>query len=297
MKKLILALLTLGIFACQTETENSETPSDNNSLSNAELEKLKEENMDLKHQIMVKDSMYNYYASYMNEIKYNLALIQGEQKKIFDMKNNPEGLSAENPDLIAEIQTLGKLLNDNKSKIAKLQSEIKNNKSTINNNNAQMSAFEEMILTLSEEVEAKNMEIFQLQQELENIDAAFGELFDAFQEKSEKLETVQIALNTAYFAYGTKSELVDNKVITTEGGVLGIGKNNELAQDFNKDYFTEVNINDLDEIPLGFKKVEMITTHPSNSYELKGDGTIEKLIIKDPKNFWSVSKYLVMVVK
>ncbi len=290
MKKLILALLTIGIFACQPETENSETPSDNNSLSNAELEKLKEENMDLKHQIMVKDSMYNYYASYMNEIKYNLALIQGEQKKIFDMKNNPEGLNAENPDLIAEIQTLGKLLNDNKSKISKLKSEIKNN-------NTQMSAFEEMILTLSEEVEAKNMEIFQLQQELENIDAAFGELFDAFQEKSEKLETFQIALNTAYFAYGTKTELIDNKVITTEGGVLGIGKNNELAPDFNKDYFTEVNINDLNEIPLGFKKVEMITTHPSNSYELKGEGTIEKLIIKDPKNFWSVSKYLVMVVK
>ncbi len=290
MKKLILALLTLGLFSCQPETENSETPSDNNSLSNAELEKLKEENMDLKHQIMVKDSMYNYYASYMNEIKENLDLIQGKQKVVFDMKNNPESLSAENPDLIAEIQTLGKLLNDNKSKISKLKSEIKNN-------NAQMSAFEEMILTLSEEVEAKNMEIFQLQQELENIDAAFGELFDAFQEKSEKLETVQIALNTAYFAYGTKTELIDNKVITTEGGVLGIGKNNELAPDFNKDYFTEVNINDLNEIPLGFKKVEMITTHPSNSYELKGDGTIEKLIIKDPKNFWSVSKYLVMVVK
>ena len=188
MKKLILALLTIGLFSCQPEAENTDAPSDNNSLSNAELEKLKEENIDLKHQIMVKDSLYNYYASYMNEIKYNLALIQGEQKKIFDLKNNPEGLSADNPDLIAEIQTLGKLLSDNKSKIAKLQSEIKNNKNTIDNNNMQMSAFEEMILTLSEEVEAKNMEIFQLQQELENIDAAFGELFEAFQEKSEKLD-------------------------------------------------------------------------------------------------------------
>ena len=155
--------------------------------------------MDLKHQILVKDSMYNYYAAYMNDIKANLDLIQGKQKTIFDKQANPEMLSAEDPNLILDIENLGKLLNDNKSKIAKLKAEIKNN-------NTQMGAFEEMIITLSEEVEAKNMEIYQLQQDLENVDAAFGELFVAFQEKSADLENVTLALNTAFYAYGTKKE-------------------------------------------------------------------------------------------
>ena len=291
MKKIFIAFITLiAISSCQTEETNSEAGRGNNSIANAELDQLKEENIDLKHQIMVKDSMYNYYAAYMNDIKANLDLIQGKQKNIFDKQANPEMLSAEDPNLIADIQNLGALLIENKSKIAKLKSEIKNNKT-------QMGAFEEMILTLSEEVEAKNMEIFQLQQDLENVDAAFGELFVAYQEKSADLENVTLALNTAFYSYGTKKELIDNKVITTEGGVLGIGKNNELAADFNKDYFTEVNINDLKEIPLGFAKVEMTTKHPSASYKLVGEGTIEKLVIKDPKAFWSISKYLVMVVK
>ena len=283
-------MMTLAFISCQPEEGKTEGAGSNNSIDNAELTQLKEENIDLKHQIMVKDSMYNYYAAYMNDIKSNLELIQGKQKTIFDKQANPEMLSAADPNLIADIENLGKLLNDNKSKIAKLKAEIKNN-------NTQMGAFEEMIITLSEEVEAKNMEVFQLQQDLENVDAAFGELFVAFQEKSANLDNVTIALNTAYYSYGTKKELIANKVITTEGGVLGMGKNNELADNFNRDYFTEVNINDLTEIPLGFDKVEMTTTHPKSSYQLVEGDNITKLVIKDPKAFWSVSKYLVMVVK
>ncbi len=293
MKKYLIILLSVGLMACQQETDNtSETPGEGNTINNKELDDLKAENMDLKHQIAVKDSMYNYYAAYMNDIRTNLDLIQGKQKNLFDKTANPEMLSASDPNIVEDIQELGKLLNDNQAKIAKLKAEIKNN-------NTQMNAFEEMIISLSEEVEMKNMEIFQLQQEMENMDAAFGELFEAFKEKSETLETTTNELNTAYFAYGTKKELVNNNVITTEGGFIGIGKNKELADDFNQDYFTEVNIMDLQEIPLAFDKVEMVTTHPSGSYEFQmtDENSVNKLIINDPKAFWSVSKYLVMVVK
>lgn len=293
MKKYFIILLSIGLIACQPDGENSgENSSSNNTIENKELDDLKNENLNLKHQLAVKDSLYNYYAAYMNDIRSNLDLIQGKQKNLFDKTANPEMLSATDPNIVTDIQELGKLLNDNQSKIAKLKAEIKNN-------NSQMNAFEEMIISLSEEVEMKNMEIFQLQQEMENMDAAFGELFEAFKETNETLETTTNELNTAYFAYGTKTELIENNVITTEGGFIGLGKNKELADNFNKGYFTEVNIMDLNEVPLGFDKVEMVTTHPSGSYELKSgnDGQISKLIINDPKTFWSVSKYLVMVVK
>lgn len=293
MKKLLIGIIAFSLFSCQPEGDGAnEGNNGNNSIDNKEVDDLKAENLDLKHQLMVKDSMYNYYAAYMNDIRTNLDLIQGKQASLFDKKANPEMLSATDPNIVQDIQALGQLLNENQSKIAKLKAEIKNN-------NTQMGAFEEMIISLSEEVEAKNMEIFQLQQELENMDAAFGELFEAFKETNEVLETTTNELNTAYFAYGSKSELIENKVITTEGGLLGIGKNKELASDFNKDYFTEVNILDLKEIPLGFKNVELITSHPSSSYQMitKNDGSVAKLMINDPKSFWSVSKYLVMVVK
>jgi hypothetical protein len=43
--------------------------------------------------------------------------------------------------------------------------------------------------------------------------------------------------------------------------------------------------------------VDILTTHPKTAYKLRGDKTIEKLEITNPKDFWSVSKYLVLVVE
>jgi len=181
-------------------------------------------------------------------------------------------------------------MSENENKIARLKSELKNA-------DFQMGEFEEMIMSLTEEVEMKNMEIFQLQQELENLDGAFSELFDAFEKQTEEFDAIKDEMNTAYFTYGSKSELQENGVITKEGGFIGIGKINKLKDDFNKTYFTEVKISDLSEIPLGVKKVDIITTHSSDSYELVGEDPVEKLVIKDGAKFWGTSKYLVIVVK
>ena len=179
---------------------------------------------------------------------------------------------------------------DNQSKISTLKSNVKDA-------GVKMDGLDEMIMSLTEDVDEKNMEIFQLQQELENVDAAFAELFEAYTDKATMLNDANIKLNTAFYTVGTKSELLDNKVIAKEGGVLGVGATKELKDDFNKSYFTEVAIDAIAEIPLGSKKVELVTTHPSSSYKLVGENPIEKLVITNSEEFWSVSKYLVILVK
>ena len=181
-------------------------------------------------------------------------------------------------------------MSENENKIAQLKSALKNS-------NYQMDEFEEMIMSLTEDVEMKNREIFQLQQELENLDGAFSELFVAFEEQTEELAMIKGEMNNAYFTFGSKSELTDNGVISKEGGFIGIGKISKLKDDFNKTYFTEVKISELTEIPLGVKKADIVTSHPSDSYELIGEDPIEKIVIKDAAAFWGVSKYLVVVVK
>ena len=232
----------------------------------------------------------NSYFSYVNEIRENLQMITKEQDLIINLQGSPEVISVDNIDLIQELKTLGALMSENENKIARLKSALKNS-------DYQMGEFEEMIMSLTEEVEMKNMEIFQLQQELENLDGAFSELFEAFEKQTEEFDAIKDELNTAYFTYGSKSELTDNGVITKEGGFIGIGKINKLKDDFNKTYFTEVKISELNEIPLGVKKADIITTHPSDSYELIGEDPIEKIVITDAAKFWGASKYLVVVVK
>ena len=261
-----------------------------NGAVNTGVEDKNNEILLLKKKLAENDSTMNSYFSYVNEIRENLHMISKEQGLILNLQGNPEVISVDNIDLIEELKTLGALMAENENKIEQLKAALKNA-------DYQMGEFEEMIMSLTEEVEMKNREIFQLQEELENLDGAFSELFVAFEKQTEEFDTIKDELNTAYFTYGSKSELTDNGVITKEGGFIGMGKINKLKDDFNKAYFTEVKISELIEIPLGVKKADIITTHPSDSYELIGDDPIEKIVIKDAAKFWGASKYLVVVVK
>ena len=98
------------------------------------------------------------------------------------------------------------------------------------------------------------------------------------------------ALNAAWFVFGTKSELKDQKILE-KGDVL-------KSADFNKDYFTQIDIRTDKEIKLYSKRAELLTTHPVGSYELVKDAKGQlTLKITNPTEFWSVSRYLVIQVK
>ncbi len=290
VKKYIwIGALSVAFVACQNE-EGATTIGGNNSENSGEVEQLKAENESLKVELAEKDSTITNYIGYINEIRSNLHLIKDKQRFIINKKANSESLQADDASLVEEIKMLGQLMAENQTKIKQLKSNVKDA-------NLKMDGLDEMILSLTEDVDEKNMEIFQLQQELENVDAAFAELFEAYTDKTAMLNEANAKLNAAYYTVGTKSELLENGVISKEGGVLGIGTSKELKSDFNKSYFTEVSIDAVNEIPLGVKKVDVITTHPSTSYELIGEDPVEKLVIKNTEEFWSVSKYLVVLVK
>ena len=68
--------------------------------------------------------------------------------------------------------------------------------------------------------------------------------------------------------------------------------------DFNKDYFTPIDIRYDKEIKLYSKNAKVLTTHPAGSYALEKDSNGQyEIHITNPTKFWSVSKYLVVQVK
>lgn len=114
--------------------------------------------------------------------------------------------------------------------------------------------------------------------------------------KSKTVAEQDKALNAAWFVFGTKKELKDQKILTN----TGLFKKGEVMQDadINKDYFTQVDIRTTKEIKLYSKDAEILTTHPSGSYSMEKDDKSQlTLKITNPKDFWSVSKYLVIQVK
>jgi chromosome segregation ATPase len=157
---------------------------------------------------------------------------------------------------------------------------------------------------LQTQVEEQNYRIQELQASLAEKDSTIiaqiihidslnknvGKLSEQNAQQSTTLAQQDKQLNTAWFVYGTKAELKEQ----------GILKDGEVLKDrqFNKDYFTEIDIRNIKDIKTYSKSARILTTHPEDSYLLTRDGNGEyELHISNPSRFWSVSKYLVMQVK
>ena len=271
----------------------------NDSELQAQLETMKQENEDLKiqnEQISEKDVLITEYSQFILDVQSNLDQIRKRENTVLLPKSG-DGI-VQTPEQIKEdLQQLGALLADNKKKIASM-------KLKLSNSSIQMDNLEKVIRTLSAKAEEREVKILGMKSELSDMGVAFDELMAAYEnnieviaDKNETIENQDNLLHTAYYTFGSKKELISNNVITAEGGFIGIGKTKTLKDDFNKDYFTKVNTTEIKEIPMGVNKVEIITIHPAGSYELVGEGKVEKIKILDGDKFWSVSKYLVVVTK
>jgi hypothetical protein len=271
----------------------------NDSELQAQLETMKQENEDLKiqnEQISEKDVLITEYSQFILDVQSNLDQIRKRENTVLLPKSG-DGI-VQTPEQIKEdLQQLGALLADNKKKIASM-------KLKLSNSSIQMDNLEKVIRTLSAKAEEREVKILGMKSELSDMGVAFDELMAAYENnievianKNETIENQDNLLHTAYYTFGSKKELISNNVITAEGGFIGIGKTKTLKDDFNKDYFTKVNTTEIKEIPMGVNKAEIITIHPAVSYELVGEGKVEKIKILDGDKFWSVSKYLVVVTK
>lgn len=290
MKKIALLFIsTLFLASCGgSETDLS-----------AELDKIKQENAELKletEQLSEKEALLNEYSQFILDIQNNLNSIR-DKESIVLLPNNGEGIQQSAESIKADLQQLGALLADNKKKIAGMNSKLKNS-------NGQMNQLEEVIRNLTKQAEEREVKILGMKGQLGDMNVAFDELMAAYENnlaviatKTEIIEEQDAELHTAYYAYGTKKELKDNNIITAEGGLVGLGTTKKLKDDFDKKYFTKINTKETKEITLGFKKADLVTTHPAGSYELVGNGKVEKIKILNPDKFWSVSKYLVIATK
>lgn len=163
---------------------------------------------------------------------------------------------------------------------------------------------EEMIENYNKQLEEKAQEIAALQAQLaekdktiaqqgEQINSLNENVNDLAQKNSEKASTIAAQdkeMHTAYYVFGTKKELREQHILN-RSDVLKSG-------DFNKDYFTRIDLRVTKTVKLYSKSAKIATNHPSGSYTLTKDAQGEYVLrITKPETFWSVSKYLVIIVK
>ena len=286
MRKIIF-LLPLFIIGCDAATENNE------------LTRLNEEKQALQDEVGRKDSIIYVIVQSFNDIEDNLQTIKEKQGLItLNTSGDIESETSRRERIINDMQIINEMMEANRKKMKdftwKINSLVKEQKSAT----IKMAQFQKMIDRLNSMLEAKDLEIATLKSDLLSMNMSLDSLALAFDIQSIVIEEQAMELNTGFFCYGTFKELEGKGVITKKGGFIGIGKTDQLKQDFNTDYFTQIDITETESIDLFSKKAKVLTSHPSASYELQGDeDSIEKLIILDPIKFWSASKYLVVVVE
>lgn len=275
---LLLLIATALFFSCN-----------NDELENR-ISDLQQDSLSAISELNGKEEEILTYISSLNEIQENLSQIK-EREKLMTTRFDKGGEFTPNmkEQILEDINLINSLLQENKDKMAALSSRLKKS-------NLKIAELEKMIEMLAIQVQEKDAQIADLQTKLAQANEQIKVLFEEYNLRLEEIGVQEDLLNTAYYCFGTSKELLANGVITKEGGFIGIGKTQKLADEFNKKYFTQVDITTINEIALAATKAKVVTNHPSSSYEIKGEKTADKIIIKDSEAFWSASKYLVVIV-
>ena len=281
MKKLFLASLCLAaLVGCQ----------DNKSKVDSAVTA---ERDSLNKVIAQKDNEINDIMSTFNQIEEGLREI-GQAEGRISVARDGEG--ANRTQRIAEnMQFIQQTMQQNRELIDKLRTQLRESsingeqlKKTIESLAMQLEEKDKQLQQLRAELDAKDIHIMDLDEKIANLNTNVSNLSSESAKKTETINAQDKQLHSAWFVFGTKKELKEQQILVN-------GK--VLQGNFNKEYFTKVDIRVDKEIKLYSRSAKMLTSHPSSSYTLQRDANKQYVLrITDPQLFWSTSKYLVVLV-
>lgn len=200
-----------------------------------------------------------------------------------------------------DIQMIYDLMVQNKEKITQLEAQLKSS-------GAKNANLNKLIAGLNKQIEIQAMEIERLNEvlaskdiEISNMSTAIRGLRSSVDSLSMEQRTVKNKLQSAteelergFYIIGSKKELKDKNIITSTG-LFSTKK--IMTGSYESEFFTQVNVTQLEEIPLLSKKAKVLSSHPTEAYALEADDSGNlTLVIKNKTDFWSVSRYLVVQV-
>ena len=290
MKKILLmlaAVLTLAV-GCDTKKEK-EQAKDNNTATIDSLRQALTQSQNESSDLIETLSQIQDGFDHINEAEGRVTV------------ENRQGERANKQAIMENMAFIQRTLKLNRELISNLQQQLR---TTSQSDARTKSKLEEMVANFTKQLEDKNKEIESLREELAKRDIQIAEQGEQIaslntnvsslsQQNEAKARTVAAQdkeLHTAYYVFGTKKELREQRILQ-RGDVL-------KSNDFNKDYFTRIDLRVTKTIRLYSKSAKLVTNHPAGSYSLEKDAQGQyTLRITDPQTFWSVSKYLVITVK
>lgn len=280
MKKLVIFIAAaLLLSSCVKDSE--------------EYKKLKAENDSLTAAKANKDKEINSYFKTLNDISDNFDKISSSEQLVTTEASH-EKISVDAAQRIKDnIQLMSDALQKSKEKIAILEQQVKKG----GRGYAEM---QKTIDRLTESMNEKALTIDSLKAELANkdrrifeLDKQVGVLSKDNKDKSDLIKKQSDEMSSVYYVFGTRRELKAQNIITKTGF---FSSTKVLQADFNKEFFVKDDLRTLKSIPVYNKKAKILTSHPLTSYTITTENGNKVIQIKDPVQFWSVSRYLVVEI-
>ncbi|MBQ9187143.1 MAG: hypothetical protein IJ144_04870 [Prevotella sp.] len=281
-KLLYLTLALLSLTACKQQGNDAKDVA------------LIQQRDSLNRIITQKDNEIDDMMSTMNDVVEGFRAINEAEDRVIVARMEESGSSSER--IRENMQFIQETMQQNRELINKLRNQLRQSsvkgeqlRRALDNLNRQMEEKDAQLAQLRAELEAKDVQIGELNTQVTNLSQDVTTLTEETTQKSQTIANQDKQLNTAWFVYGTKRELKAQHIL--ENGKL-------LHSNFNRDYFTKIDIRVDKEVRLYSRSAKVLTAHPASSYTLEQDANKQYILrITNPQLFWSASKYLVVLVK
>lgn len=245
-----------------------------------------------------RDSAMMELVKTLNLIDQNIEKISDREKQLKLNTDDVENRQTYRDKILEEIEEIYTIMQQNKDKIDQLNIKLAETRKRLNKTDKELKHANELIIqyqvmidNMTLKMNRKDEEIYMMKEELAKMDISLDSLKEEFVKQHEEM-------NVVYYAFGNRKELIYHKVINKSGGFIGLGKSMKISSDFNKEYFTQADAEELESIELFVKKATILSTHREGSYHFETkDEKIEKLVIDDKASFWEASKFLVIEVE
>lgn len=241
-----------------------------------------------------KENEINDMMATINDIEDGLREINAAEKRV-SVARQGEG-SNQKLRIRENMEFIQSTMAQNRELVKKLQQQLRESsfkgdqlRRTIENLTTQLEEKEKMLQQLRAELEQKDIHIAEQAERIEGLNKNVSSLVEETTQKQQTINIQDKQLHTAWYVFGTKRELKEQNILR-DGDVL--------RANFNKDYFTKIDIRIDKEIKLYSRSAKILTSHPASSYTLTQDANRQYVLrVTNPQQFWSTSKYLVVLVK
>ncbi|HQB27928.1 MAG TPA: hypothetical protein PLO29_03160 [Paludibacter sp.] len=243
------------------------------------------------------ESEYNAALDILNEVENGFAKIREVEGRIMlDVGDVEQSDKKGKALIVSQFEQLKNILEDNKNKINQLQRLSKKEstalKATIERLEKELAERTDLADSLQQVIAKKNIQIEGLTTDLKQAQTDLDQMSELSAQQQDLLKSQETGMNEVWYVIDKLTNLKANSIVNSHGLFK---PKTILDKSFDKSMFTKADLRELKSIPTGSKSVQILSSHPEDSYQLvKGDDNLINIEIFNPTQFWSITKYLVV---